>query len=163
MKDVINPYESTKKGSQPPFPLVWNGWKYPFPVGGNKLGTLQCLAVIPIYTLCDGEEQEQKKREYEEKMNKEYLEAKAFYEENIFVGMTFCGDYKEVSGKVTKINTEKGYVCYCASDELRNYVKDQNKKYPGSYNEKQPLKPGKYALSVFISAIKQGTIKILSK
>lgn len=102
------------------------------------------------------------KQEYEDAKNKEYLEAKRFYEENVFVGMTFYGSRKEVSAKVTKINTQKGYVCYGSSDELRKYVKEQNKVYPGQYNEKQPLKPGKYALSVFISAIKQGTIKILN-
>lgn len=163
MKDVINSYESLKKGSQPPFPLIWNGWKYPFPIGGNSLGTLQTIAVIPMYSFYEGDEKEQKRTEYEEKKNREYLEAKKFYEENIFVGMVFYGDNKNVSAKVTKINTEKGYVCYVASDELREYVKGENKKYPGSYNEKKPLKPGKYALSVFLSAIKQGTIKTLKK
>ena len=163
MNDYINPYESTKKGAQPPFPLVWNGWDYPFPVGGNDLGALQCIATIPMYTCYEGEKREQMKKEYEEGKRKGYLEAKAFYEENIFVGMTFYGGRKEASAKITKINTEKGYVYYTASDELRKYAVEQNKIYPGSYNEKHPLKPGKYAFSIFLSAIKQGTIKISEK
>jgi len=154
----IHEFETSKKGGQPPFPLTFNGWTYPFPVGGNNLGALQLLATIPMYTLYEGEKREQKKKEYEEERNKEYLEAKDFYEKNVYVGMLWYGSRKEISAKITKINTEQGYVCYAASDAQKQYIKEEIERFGMML---KPTKSGKMSLTNFISALKQGTIKKL--
>lgn len=153
----VNDFISTKKGTQPEFPLTFNGFTCPIPYGG-ALCNLPILATIPLYTLEKNEDKrERMKIEYENAKYKEYLEAKELYENCVYVGMVFYGSNPDVSAKVTKIDTKVGYVCISASDEHKKQVQFNNLKNGTTY---KPIKSDKWSLSNFISAIRNETIKI---
>jgi hypothetical protein len=146
---------------QPPFPDVFNGFNVCWGVGNQIVGP-QLLASIPIYSLYKEGTRKRKKaeKEYWEARKKEYNEAKELYDKNLFVGTIFYGSFKDHIAKITKINIEKGWICWKASDAWEAKIKKDNKKYK---TQLKPPKPGKISLSSFLSMLKSNQITIVTK
>lgn len=149
---------------QPDFPETFNGFSICWGMGNHLVG-LQLLASIPAYAFYKEGDPERERLQliYWESKQKEYDEAKKLYEDNVFVGTTFRGG-TDVECRITKIHidSEKAYVCYKASHEYQAKIDEENKKPP--LFEGQPkkwVKPDKFGLSSFLSAIKNGSIKII--
>lgn len=149
-----------QKTFQPDFPPLFPGaqsiWGQ-----GNSLCTLPLIASIPTFTLYPKESRKRKKAEdeYWKQKDIEYNSIKQVYLKNCFVGTIFSGN-SEGSAKITKIfiSDEKAYVCYKASDK---HIADVEKKNKKEKTEMKPIKSGKFGLRSFLSAIKNGTIRIV--
>ncbi len=113
----------------------------------QTLGSLNCIATIPTYTLYKEGSRKRKQLEklYNEEKIKKYKEIKKIYNRDVFVDAVFCAtervtriNHKPIdddeafkrSCKITKIviDDEKGigYVCYKASDESIELVNKEN-------------------------------------
>lgn len=149
-----------RKKNQPNFPPLFKGAKPVWGVG-NNICSLQLLASIPVFTLYKegSRERKQKEKSYWEQKNKEYNEIKKVYEQNCFVGTTFCGN-TAASARITKIviSEQKAYVCYKATDEHIAEIAKQSKK---EKIELKPIRSGKFELNSFLSAIQNKTIRII--
>lgn len=147
---------------QPPFPELFVGT--PVWGQGNSLIFPNLLASIPTYTLHEKGSPTRKKLEklYWEKRNSEYEALKSIYEKNVKVGTVWCGN-TSASAKITKIfiSEEKAYICYKASAQHLKDVEKENKNR-SEKDKLKPIKSGKFDLSAFVSAIQNGTIRILS-
>lgn len=155
--DRLKSYGSNK---QPDFPEVFNGFNVCWGQGNKVIGP-QLLGSIPMYTLYEEGSIKRKKaeKEYWKVKEKEYNEAKDIYDKNIFVGTIFYGSFKDRTAKITKINTEKGYICWKASDEWEKKIAIENKRHK---TQLKPPKPDKISLFGFISMIKSNQITIVS-
>jgi hypothetical protein len=151
----------------PQFPKMFEGIQPVFPVwGGNRvgvtLGSLQCLASIPLYTMCEDSDpdKERLKKAYYEEKQKEYERIKEVYEKNCFVGTVFGGGGKNTA-RITKIviTEEKAYICYRASFQHIKDVEEENKTRS---MQMKSIKPGVFGLNTFLSGIANGYIKIVS-
>jgi len=149
-----------KETFQPNFPPLFTGAKPVWGIG-NNICSLQLLASIPVFTLYKegSRERKQKEKSYWEQKDKEYNEIKKVYEQNCFVGTTFC-DNTAASARITKIviTEEKAYVCYKATDE---HIAERAKQSKKEKRELKPIKSGKFGLNSFLSAIQNKTIRII--
>lgn len=145
---------------QPNFPPLFRGVRPVWGVG-NNLCSLMEIASIPTFTFYEegSKDRAEKEKAYWEEKDKEYNEIKKVYEQNCFVGTTFCGN-TDASARITKIviTDEKAYVCYKPSHEHVAKIEKENKKNKTNY---KPIKGGKFGLNGFLSAIKNGTIRII--
>lgn len=149
------------KAKQPVFPEVFPRLPAVWGMGNHLIGP-RLIASIPTYTFHPegSAERDNLYNLYWDNIEREYQVAKQIFESNIFVGTVWKGNTLSTV-KITKIyiDSEKAYICYSASEQEKNRIKELNKDSVFQY---RVPKNGKYPLSSFLSAIKNEVVTILS-